>query len=139
MEEQQPLVPGEHPSGNSIRKAYLCHSPTRVLPPGSVAAFYRSQDLQALTCIGVVEQTLRSSNPDEIAATVARRTVYTYDQIKQMCSSEILVILFRQSLRFNPPIRLKVLVDEGVLKDAPMSVTKLGEQAREWIKNRIQQ
>ncbi len=42
-----------HSFGNSIRKAYLCHSQIRKIAAGDAIFFYRSQDDQAVTAVGV--------------------------------------------------------------------------------------
>ena len=76
-----------HPSGNALRKAYLCNSNTELLEPGDTLFFYRSHDLKAITTIGVVESTLRSASPQEIMTFVGRRTVYRPDEIVTMCRS----------------------------------------------------
>lgn len=136
--DQRRLIEGEFPFGNSIRKAYLCHSPSTRLLPGSIVAFYRSRDIKALTCLGVVEETVRSSDPNVIASTVGKRTVYTYHEIEDLCErGEVLAILFRQAIPFSPVIRLKELVDASMLKSAPVSITRLPENARSWMKKLI--
>lgn len=137
--DQLPLIPGEHPSGNSLRKAYLSRSTITPPAPGSVIAFYRSEDKSAITCIGVVEQTLRSQNPDEIAAFVGTRTVYTYDEIVDMCAHDaVLAILFRQARPLIPPARLEELQANGVLLGPPQSITQLKGEAKTWLKLRLQ-
>lgn len=139
LEDQPPLIPGEHPFGNSLRKAYLSRSPIAPLPAGSVIAFYRSHDLSAITCIGVVEKAIRSRDPDEIAAFVGTRTVYTYEEIVDMCASgEVLAVLFRQAMPMTPPARLEELKARGVLQAPPQSITQLKEDARTWLKLRLQ-
>ena len=87
-----------HPSGNALRKAYLCNSNTGSLEPGDILLFYRSQDLKAVTTLGVVESAIRTADPQEIMTYVGRRTVYRPDEIVMMCRSVrgVLAILFRQ-------------------------------------------
>ena len=135
LEEQMPLVPGQHPFGNAIRKAYLCHSSTKKLQPGALLAFYRSRDLRAVTSLGIVEEVLRTSSPDAAAAVVGNRTVYTFEQIKTMCNQPVLVILFRQVLSFSPPIRLRELTTAGVLAAHPQSIQSLTEEGKQWLLN----
>lgn len=138
FEDQALLMEGEHPFGNSIRKAYLSHAPIKSVKAGDVIAFYRSGDLQAVTCIGVVERAFRSQDPEQIALAVAKRTVYTFEQIVAMCSREVLVILFRLARRLEPPERLDELIRIGALKKAPQSITSLGEPSKSWMITRLQ-
>lgn len=80
VENQLTLFPGDLPFGNAIRKAYLCNASNRAITPGSLLLFYRSYDLRALTCAGVVESTLVSTSPNTIARFVGKRTVYRFDR-----------------------------------------------------------
>lgn len=41
--------------GNTIKKAYLSHSKIKRIGPGDLILFYRSEDIQSITSIGVVE------------------------------------------------------------------------------------
>jgi len=41
--------------GNTIKKAYLSHSNIKRMQQGDLILFYRSEDLQAITSLGVVE------------------------------------------------------------------------------------
>ncbi len=56
-DEQLSLMPGLTDHGNAIRKAYLCHSPSRQLQPGDVVLFFRTHQDQQVRAVGVVEQT----------------------------------------------------------------------------------
>lgn len=40
---------------NSFRKAYLCHSKIRKIRPGDATLFYRSQDDESVTAMGVAD------------------------------------------------------------------------------------
>lgn len=51
---------------NGIRKAYVSHAKIQEPTPGSLLFFYRSHDLRAVDCIGVVERCLRTQVPDEL-------------------------------------------------------------------------
>ena len=94
-ESQLELFPGRQACGNSIRKAYLCHSRLKKMTKGATLLFYRSHDLQALTVFGVAEDYVRSPIAVQIARFVGKRTVYTYDEIQSMCStSDVMAILF---------------------------------------------
>lgn len=85
-----------HPSaGNTIKKAYLSHAKIKNMQSGDLLLFYRSHDKRAVTTLGIVEKMFISNKLDEILEDVAKRTVYSYDDIKKMAEKETHIILFR--------------------------------------------
>lgn len=126
-------------AGNSIRKAYLCHSIKRNLDPGSILMFYRSRDYHEIICIGVVDGTLRSSDPMKILRYVGKRTVYSFDEIEKMCKKEVLAILFRHAFVLNKPIAYSELKAAKVLRSAPQTITRAQPEGEEWLRSRIEQ
>jgi hypothetical protein len=134
LAEQTELFAGSSPYGNSIKKAYLCNSPTQYLAEGSVVLFYRSGDKKALVCIGVVEDTLKTTDPEAVAGFVGKRTVYSFDEIRSMCPSGTLAILFRQARNLAPSVPLSRLREEGILKGAPQSITRLSDERKQCLK-----
>lgn len=134
-EEQVELLPRAF--GNALRKAYLCRAASRRLRPGSCLLFYRSRDVQAVTCVGVVESVHASADADDVARFAGQRTVYSYEQIRSMCSSEVLAIRFRQDRLLTAPIRIDELVREGVARRAPQSITTVPPERTSWIAARI--
>ena len=137
LEKQLELQPGYHPFGNSIRKAYLSKALIRTITPGSNIFFYRSADVHSVMSIGVVEDTLVSSSPTEIARYVGKRTVYTFSEIEKICQNEVLAILFRQSRILGIPITLKELKENGVLAAAPQSIVTIPKEVLDWVQLRI--
>ncbi len=133
-EPQPELFPGQHPCGNSIKKAYLCHSATRQLKPGDNLLFYRSEDDKAITAVGIVEEFIVSSSADEIAQYVSTRTVYSYDDIKAMCETETLAIKFRLVKIVKPVIPLKDLKKNKVVKEHPQAIHKIKTGSAEWVR-----
>jgi len=128
-----------HPFGNAIRKAYLCHAPTRRLVPGDPLLFYRSGDEKAVFVVGVCESVQASRDADEIATLVGRRTVYTYDDIKrQVEHGEVLAVLFRQArvLR-SDPITLDDLRREGVARGWPQTIQQIRAEGLPWLSQRL--
>ncbi len=87
--------------------------------------------------VGVVEDTLVSSSPIEIARYVSKRTVYTYSEIEKMCHREVLAILFRQSRILKRPITIEELKVNGIVSAAPQSIITIQKEASEWIQTRI--
>ncbi len=137
-EPQPDLFPGQHPCGNSIKKAYLCHSPTRQLKPGDNLLFYRSGDEQGVTAVGIVEDYISSSSASEVAQYVSTRTVYSFEKIKAMCQTETLAIKFRLVKIIKPAIPLKDLKKNKVVKEHPQAIQKIKNGSAEWIKKATQ-
>lgn len=136
---QPELFEGTNPFGNSILKAYLCHSPSRQITPGSALLFYESGGSSTVRCLGVVEETLVSNDPDELARFVGRRTVYSQEEIVQMCSQPVLAILFRQASQvIAESIHLEQLLAEGVVAGIPRSITRVKEGGLRWLRDQIE-
>lgn len=81
--------------GNTIKKAYLCHSNTKSLKKGDIALFYRSSDRKSIQCMGIVEDAFISDNVEEVFPKIAKRTVYTHSDLERILTQKTLVILFR--------------------------------------------
>jgi L-amino acid N-acyltransferase YncA len=135
--EQRVLHPGAHPFGNAIRKAYLCRAPIRTLSEGCVLLFYRSSEDRGGIALGIVEETLVSSSPEELARVVGKRTVYSLKEIEQMCSRPVLAILFRQARVFEETIPTQELVRQGLFKRPPQSIMTLEGGSLEWLKQTV--
>jgi len=137
LEPQIPIFNESRPCGNSIKKAYLCHSSITKIRPGDNILIYRSKDTGGITTIGAVEDTLRSSNPDEIARHVGSRTVYSFNNIVDFCHKPTLAIRFRYVKSLNPPIRLNELKQKKIITGAPQSIIRLRQEGVEWIKTKL--
>jgi hypothetical protein len=108
--------------------------------PGAILFFYRSQDVQAITAVAIVEDVLRSVDPDVIAAHVARRTVYSIDEIRAMARRrEVLAIRFRQAILLPAPIRLEPMITAGRINRVPQSIARLTEEGKQWLIDQIRQ
>ena len=81
--------------GNTIKKAYLCHSRIKSIQKGDIILFYRSKDRKSIQCMGIVENVIFSENIDEVFPTIAKRTVYNYSDLQNILKKKTLVILFR--------------------------------------------
>lgn len=138
-EEQLTLLDNED-CGNAIRKAYLCRANIKQLNPGNTLLFLRTHGKgeSRITAAGVVEETLRSGDPDEIAAFVAGRTVYTYAEICDMCDKrEVLAILFRLDRRIDPPWYRLDLKRRDVMTSSPQSIAGVREAGVQWVKDQL--
>lgn len=132
------IGPRDQPFGNALRKAYLSHALRPNLNPGATLLFYRSHDLRAVTCVGVLEVSQMSSEPDEIARMVGKRTLYSYEDIEWMCRwGKILVLLFRQDRILDEPVTLDELVHNGVVGGPPQTVTRVRKEGLTWLAHRI--
>lgn len=126
------------PFGCAIRKAYLCRAKTRQLTPGNNILFYRSKDAQHVACTGVLESTLVSVSPDEIANFVGTRTVYTYAEIVEMCErGAVLALLFRHSRTLVKPITSGDLHANSVLNGPPQTIVRVPETGLLWLEDRM--
>lgn len=132
------------PFGNAIRKAYLCHSKTKAIPPGSTVLFYRSTGSRAASAVigvGVVESTMRSRSPDRLLSFVGRRTVYSAEDVAALCdrgNREVLAILFRQDRYIRQPWSLSELERQHVLSGPPQSVVRVSDSRGEaWVNSRL--
>lgn len=95
---------------NAIKKAYLSNSAIKKIISGDILLFYRSHDQKAITSIGIVDrEPIHTNEPEKVVAIVGQRSVYLYDEIKDMAQRPILVILFRHHLNFPNPLNLKYL------------------------------
>ncbi len=123
--KQATLFQHENYAGNAIKMAYLCKANTKTIATGDVLLFYRSEDEQALTSIGVVESYEPMDDVDSIVARVKRRTVYSLEEISQMAQTPTKVTLFRFVRHLKTPLPLQMLRSLNVLKGPPQSITKI--------------
>ena len=68
--------------GNTIKKAYLSHSNIKRMGRGDLILFYRSEDEQAITSLGVVEAVYTGvEDAGQILQLVGKRTVFSREEI----------------------------------------------------------
>lgn len=99
--------------GNTIKKAYLCHSQIRSMRKGDIVLFYRSKDRKSIQCMGIVEEVLLSESIDEVFPTIAKRTVYNYSDLQNILQKKTLVILFRY-IALGKEISNQVMTKAGI-------------------------
>jgi ribosomal protein S18 acetylase RimI-like enzyme len=100
--EQMTLIP-PRPHGNALRKAYLSHANLRSAEPGATLFFYRSEDLRALTAVGVLEESLVAHDPAELMDFVGSRTVYSAAEVAALAAEgPVLAYRFRQDRLTEP-------------------------------------
>ncbi len=134
VEEQLSTLVGVNEAGNSLRKAYLSNSSIKAIDAGSIILFYSSKVRKSIVAVGVVEKAIQTENPDRIARLVSKRTVYTYNQIEELCRKrKVIAILFRQAIILKQPISLEKLIQNGLLKMAPRSIQSISKEVLNWI------
>jgi hypothetical protein len=134
-ERQHPLFPRTEACGNAIRKAYLSNANTRKLREGDTIVFIRTGGIARATAIGVVEETRASRNLEELVAFVGNRTVYSIDEIRELCEKrETLAILFRFDRSLAPPWTMSEMIRSKVLRKSPQSIQQVSREGTEWIR-----
>ncbi len=135
LDPQKSLLAGTESFGNTLIKAYLCRAQTRSIRPGDLVCFYRSVDWQAITTIGVVEETLASDDEAEMATFLRKRTVYRPQDIAAKCrEGGAFALTFRHAPILTRRISLAELTTNQVLAAPPQSITKLNSDALTWLR-----
>lgn len=112
--------------GNTIKKAYLCHSNTKSLKKGDVVLFYRSKDRKSIQCRGIVEDAFTSDKVEEVFPKIAKRTVYTHSDLVKILSKDTLIVLFR-FIPLDYEISLRKIQSVGI-KGNIQSIRKISKE-----------
>ena len=127
-EEQLTFLEDSHEKripGNTIKKVYLCHSPTRTIEPGSLIFFYRSEDVKAITTLGIVERVHIINDFSNAIKIVGKRSVYTLSEIQGMVEKETVIIEFRFVKHLKTTISYEDLVKGKILNGPPVSIVNI--------------
>jgi hypothetical protein len=116
--------------GNTIKKAYLSHSNIKRIGPGDLILFYRSEDLQAITSVGVVELIhIGINDAEKILQFAGKRTVFSRMEMDKLVEEgPVSVFLFRHHIHLTKPLGLEELIGNGILKAAPQSAMELSTE-----------
>lgn len=114
--------------GNAIKLAYLSHAQTLQIQRGDIVMFYRSDDSKMITSLGIVESFLTSSDAEQIAGLVSRRTVYNLDEITSMARKSTKVMMFRLVKHFLTPLTHDWLKSNGVVNGSIQSIRKISDE-----------
>jgi ribosomal protein S18 acetylase RimI-like enzyme len=139
-QQQMNLLAGHEAHGNGLRKAYLCRSNTRSIRRGDLLYFYRSQQDQGITAVGVVEGVNSLSDPTAIVRAVGNRTLYSFEEVAEMTQDgdkEVLAISFRQAKILTSPVSTHLLMQNGVLLAPPQNTQLIPHGGAEWIARRV--
>jgi ribosomal protein S18 acetylase RimI-like enzyme len=133
--------------GNTIRKVYVCRSPTRTLRAADLVLFYLSKtnDLvrsQSVTTVGVVERCQFATSTQELVRLVGRRSVYAKEDLESFDASEkspVLVIDFLLHGHFKPHVSLEALLRAGAfVARPPQSIKRIANSVYETLKTDAQ-
>ncbi|MDO9420248.1 MAG: GNAT family N-acetyltransferase [Herminiimonas sp.] len=114
-------------AGNAIKLAYLCHAPVKSIVAGDILLFYRTQDEQCLTTIGIVDKFEVLKDSAKIASLVSRRTVYSQEEIERIALKETKVILFRAVEHLAHPVSYAELQDECGIAGPLLSIRNIND------------
>lgn len=131
--QEQMQLPGmslQAACGNAIKKAYICNTPTKNINAGDLLLFYESRTLRAVVCYGVVESVVRSRNPEDILSFIGKRSVYSAQDIAELCGSrnKAVAIKFRYCGKLPRSIRYSTLSSEGVVSGPPISFVNVTDR-----------
>lgn len=126
---------GFRPEGNAIKKAYLSNANTRKINSGDVLVFYRSQDHNQVTSLGVCESVdYGLTDTDEVSRLVGKRSVFTDREIDQYTEKETTVLLFSWHFDLDNPLTYDSLIEGGVLNGPPQVMQELDEQEYRYVR-----
>ena len=123
--------------GNTIRKVYICRSPSNLGPAGSLLLFYKgkSRDMpsQSVTSLGVLEGVALATSTRELMQLAGGRSVYSENQLNQFEATPdrpVKVINYLHVSYINPAVGLEELNELGVLHGAPpQSIFEIGRSS----------
>jgi hypothetical protein len=138
-----PSAPERTP-GNTIRKVYICRSPTRTMEAADVVLFYLSKcdhlrRSQSVTTIGTVVRTECVTSADDLLDRVGRRSVFPRASLEHMrptAFSPVLVIDFLLNGHLDPPVGLSSLLKVRAFLGTPtLSIKRVSDEAYTRLKS----
>ena len=113
--------------GNTIEKAYICHSKSKQVGSLDILLFYLSER-KRITSLGIVE-TIHTGLQDsaDIIRLVGKRTVYSKEEIEEIAKRPCMVILFRHHFHLANPLSLNQLQNMGVFTHPPQSIMQIAD------------
>lgn len=138
-------VGGTRTPGNTIRKVYLCRAQSQAVGPGSIILFYRSSSpgyriSQCITSVGIVERVSHAGSFEDLVRLTAKRSAYTTEQLSAIAEANktpVKVIDFLLMGHFEPAIPFDELLNAGVLRGPPQSITRLNEERFAHVRKRM--
>lgn len=115
--------------GNAIKKAYLSHANTRQLESEDILLFYRSDDYQEITSLGVCEWVEYDVNDaNTIHDLVGKRSVFSDYEIRERVKSPTTVILFKWHFDLPSPVHYQVLLEEDIIDGPIRTIQKIDDE-----------
>jgi len=127
--QSQPDLFATATAGHAIKQAYLCYAKIGGIEAGDVLLFYRSQDMKAITSIGIVESAHEYQDHDKILQLVSKRTVYSYDDIVSMARKKTKVILFRLAVHLRDAIPYHWLLAQEVVNGQIQTIREISDES----------
>ena len=121
--------------GNTIKKAYICHTMSKKLNPGDILLFYRSKDRKELTSVCTAEKIFQEiKRYEEVIKIVGKRTVYTRNELSEILNDgPATIIIFLLHFELKRYISLRNLQEAGVVRRAPRSVMEISNERYQQI------
>ena len=121
--------------GNTIRKVYLCRAQSNLGPPGSLLVFYKgksqSPPSQALTAVGIFEESSTASSTKDLMLLTGGRSVYSEVELNEWgatAEKPVKVINYLLAAYIEPAITLDELRSMGVIPGhPPQSIFELSQ------------
>ncbi len=117
---------GPRRPGNTIRKVYLCRSPSNLGPAGSLLFFYKGKakgyPSQSLTAVGVFEGLSIARSTKDLMHMTGGRSVYSENELIQWGASgekPVKVINYLLTGYIEPAVSLKELSSIGIFSGHP--------------------
>ncbi|HML90622.1 MAG TPA: PIN domain-containing protein [Methylomusa anaerophila] len=121
--------------GNTIKKAYLCHSQSKKMEAGDILLFYESRTAKGIRAIGIIENVYyRVQDIQEIIRLVGKRSVYKVKDIERIALKPTTVIIFRWHFYLPNFISYLYLVRNRILSGPPQSILEISHEKYELIK-----
>ena len=118
--------------GNTIRKVYICRSPSKLGDAGSVLFFYKSRSVnppsQSLTAVGILESVSFATSTKQLMQLTGGRSVYSEAELNDFDASPenpCKVINYLLVDYIVPPLPLKDIESSGILSSHPQAITEL--------------
>ena len=122
--------------GNTIRKVYICQSPSNLGDAGSVLFFYKGKSAnppsQSLTAVGILEGFSYATSTKELMQLTGGRSVYSEAELtafEAAPDNQYKVINFLLVDYIEPPISLTDLEGFGILSSHPQAITELKDSS----------
>lgn len=117
--------------GNSIKKAYICNANTTKVNKNDILLFYRTQDIMSVTSLGIVDAVYyKQRNPEEILKLIAKRTVFSRDEIAKLCESDVLVILFKLNFHLKNDFSYNDLCKNKIVSGPIQTITEIDDDKK---------